>query len=291
MWKHAAALGKVIGFLGFTLAVGWLLAQGVGVVVQSRLSVEGAFVASALVTSWGAARFERRSLASIGFAERAPLRHLALGLALGTLIVGGCAGIFACFGWYEARLGLSVPLVSWLAESIALSAFVALFEETLFRGYAFQTAARSFGSASAVVGTGVLFGALHLVNPTPGLPDWLKLVGCACVAFYGMLAAIARLRTDGLWLPIGIHFAWNLLEGFVLGFPNSGVPSTDGLFHANVTGPVILTGGDYGPEAGLVMLVLAGAAMLFILRLRNGVPRLGEVTRAPSKVSEASELI
>ncbi len=273
MRRHAVAIGKVLGFLVVALAFGWLLARGVRLVVSSKLLVEGAFASAALATSWGAARLEGRSLGSVGFAERAPARSLAIGAAIGTLIVGGCAAIFASFGWYEAKLGLSEPLVPWFLAAVILSALAALFEETLFRGYALQTAARSFGSTSAVVATGVLFGALHLVNPTPGLPPWLKLVGCVCVAFYGMLAAIARLATNGLWLPMGLHFAWNLLEEFVFGFPNSGVPSPDGLLHPTVTGPVLLTGGDYGPEGGLVMLVLAGVAVALIVQVeRKAIP-------------------
>lgn len=269
MQKHAVAIGKVLGFLVVAFALGWLLSRGVRLVVRSELLVEGAFAAAALATSWTAAKLEGRSLASVGFAERTPARHFAVGLALGTLIVGGSAAVFTGFGWYAAKLGLSEPLVPWSLAAIVFSALVALFEETLFRGYALQIASRSFGSATAVIATGALFGALHLVNPTPGLPLWLKLVGCGCVALYGMLAAIARLATNGLWLPMGIHFAWNLLEGFVFGFPDSGVPSPHALLHPIVTGPVLLTGGDYGPEGGLVMVVLAGVAGALILALKR----------------------
>jgi membrane protease YdiL (CAAX protease family) len=269
MQKHAVALGKVLGFLILALALGSYLARGVFHVVRSELLVEAALAAAALATSWIVTRLEGRSLASIGFAERAPARHFAVGVALGALIVGGCAAVFAGFGWYEAELGLNEPLVSWALAAIFLSALAALFEETLFRGYALQTVSRSFGSAGAVLVTGVLFGALHLVNPTPGLPLWLKLVGCGCVAFYGMVAAIARLATNGLWLPMGLHFAWNLLERFVFGFPDSGVASPDGLLHPIVTGPVLLTGGDYGPEGGLVMLVLTGVAGALVLALKR----------------------
>jgi membrane protease YdiL (CAAX protease family) len=268
MKKHAVAIGKVLGFLVFTLALGWLLTRCVRLVVRSELIDEAALAAAAVATSWIATKLEGRSLASVGFAERMPGRHFAIGLALGTLIVGGSAAVFTGFGWYEAKLGLGEPLVPWSVAAIVLSALIALFEETLFRGYAFQTASRSFGSATAVIVTGALFGALHLVNPTPGLPLWLKLVGCGCVALYGMLAAIARLATNGLWLPMGIHFAWNLLEEFVFGFPDSGLPSPHGLLHPIVTGPVLLTGGNYGPEGGLVMLILAGVAGALILALK-----------------------
>jgi membrane protease YdiL (CAAX protease family) len=281
MRKHSVAIGKVLGFLVFTLTFGWLLSRGVRLVVSSELLVEGAFAITALAASWGAARLEGRSLGSVGFAERAPARSLAIGAALGTLIVGGCAAIFASFGWYEAKLGLSGPPVPWFLGAVILCALVALFEETLFRGYALQTAAHSFGSTSAVVSTGVLFGALHLVNPTPGLPLWLKLVGCVCVAFYGVLAAIARLTTDGLWLPMGLHFTWNLLERFVFGFPDSGVPSPDGLLHPIITGPVLLTGGDYGPEGGLVMLVLASVAVAIIVGLYRRTAKLNARAGTP----------
>jgi membrane protease YdiL (CAAX protease family) len=273
MRKHAIAIGKVLGFLIFTLALGWLLARGLRHAVSSNLVAEGAFASAALATSWGAARLEGRSLGSVGFAERAPARSLAIGLALGTLIVGGSAAIFTSFGWYAAKLELSEPLLPWSCAALFLSALVAVFEETLFRGYALQVASGAFGDASAIIGTGVLFGALHLLNPTPGLPTWLKVVGCGCVAFYGMLAAIARLATNGLWLPIGIHFAWNLLEDFVFGFPDSGVASPESLLHATVSGPVLLTGGGYGPEGGLVMLVLAGVAIALIVRSRGGLKK------------------
>jgi membrane protease YdiL (CAAX protease family) len=265
MRKRALGIGKVLGFFVSTFALGWLLARGARALVQSEMLAEGAFAAAALAVSWGAVRLEGRSLASVGFAQRAPARHLAVGLVLGTMIVGGSAGLFAICGWYEAKVGLSQPLAPWSVRAVVLCALVALFEETLFRGYALQTVSRSFGNTGAIVGTGLLFGALHLVNPTPGLPEWLKLVGCLCVAFYGSLAAIARLVTNGLWLPIGMHLAWNLLEEFVFGFPDSGVPSTSSLLHATVRGPVLLTGGGYGPEGGLVMLLLAGATLVLIL--------------------------
>ncbi len=265
MHKHVIAVGKVLGFLFLTLALGWLLERGVRLVVRSTLLVEGAFAVAAIATSWGAARLEGRSLASVGFAQRAAARHFAGGVGVGTFIVGGCVAIFTWFGWYTPSLGLSEPFVRWSLAAIVLCALVALFEETLFRGYAFEVASRSFGRVSAVLATGVLFGTLHLVNPTPGIPLWLKLIGCGCVAFYGMLTAIARLVTNGLWMPIGIHFAWNLLEDFVFGLPDSGVPSPNALLHSTVTGPMLLTGGGYGPEGGLIMLLLAAVATALIV--------------------------
>jgi hypothetical protein len=60
-------------------------------------------------------------------------------------------------------------------------------------------------------------------------------------------------------MPIGLHFAWNFFEGPVLGFPTSG-QMYGGLVHQVAVGPLLLTGGSYGPEAGLI-----GIGFRFIL--------------------------
>ena len=281
MRKRAVAVGKVLGFFGFVLVLAWPAIRAVHAFTRSTLVVEGFLAAAVLAASWAGTKIEGRPLASVGFADRAPARSFGVGLMLGTMIVAGSAAIFSCLGWYEARLALAEPFAAWLVAAVALSALVALFEETLFRGYALQTVADAFGRPSAIIVTGVLFGALHLVNPTPGMAPWLKLVGCGCVAAYGMCAAIARLATGGLWLPIGMHFAWNLLEEFVFGFADSGVASNDALVRATMTGPVLLTGGAYGPEGGLVMFVLAGAAVAVLLFLAS---RVGS---SPSDISRS----
>ena len=265
MQKRAVAVRKVLGFFGFLLVLAWPAVRVVHAFTRSALVVEWVLATAALGASWVATKIDGRPLASVGFAGRARARSFGAGLLLGTMIVAGSAAIFTCLGWYKARLALAVPFCPWLVAAVGLSALVALFEETLFRGYALQTVADAFGRPSAIIVTGALFGALHLINPTPGMAPWLKLVGCGCVAAYGMCAAIARLVTGGLWLPIGMHFAWNLLEEFVFGFADSGVASDGALLRATVTGPVLLTGGAYGPEGGLVMLVLAGVAMAVLL--------------------------
>lgn len=290
MKSRALAFAKVAGFLVLTVGLGLVVVQAMHPVTRSVLVAETLLCAIVLATSLAATTLERRPLASVGFADGAPARRFVAGVGVGTVIVGGCAGVFACLGWYHATLAPGVPSAQWLAMAVALCALVALFEETLFRGYALQTVANAFGGASAVVVTGVLFGALHLLNPTPGVAPWLELVGCGCVAAYGMLGAILRLASGSVWLPMGMHFAWNLLEQFVFGFPDSGIASGEGLLRATVTGPVLLTGGAYGPEAGLIMLGLAGAAGAVAVKAIRGYARsaLGDGTRVKPMESAPS---
>ena len=39
----------------------------------------------------------------------------------------------------------------------------------------------------------------------------------------GVVLSVAYLRTRALWLPWGIHFAWNATLGLVFGLPVSGI--------------------------------------------------------------------
>jgi hypothetical protein len=110
-----------------------------------------------------------------------------------------------------------------------------------------------------VIGSSVIFAALHLGNPGA---NWMGFIGIFCA---GMLLAFAAVRTGRLWLSIGIHIGWNFFEGVVFGFPTSGV-AIYSLLRIHVTGPVLWTGGAFGPEAGLIILpaLVIGAGLVYL---------------------------
>ena len=72
---------------------------------------------------------------------------------------------------------------------------------------------------------------------------------------------VAYLRSAGagwgrLWLPVGLHFGWNWVQGTVLGFPVSGTTDFSGAFtDLAASGPTWLSGGAYGPEGSVFSLV------------------------------------
>jgi hypothetical protein len=76
-----------------------------------------------------------------------------------------------------------------------------------------------------------------------------------------------------LWLPIGLHLGWNFFEGNIFGFPVSGL-DTFRLIRHSINGPTWLTGGPFGPEAGLIILpamALGIWLMIIFTRGRDGV--------------------
>lgn len=79
---------------------------------------------------------------------------------------------------------------------------------------------------------------------------------------------VAYLRTGRIWLPVGIHFAWNYLQGTVMGLPISDDTAYSGvLVHPAIEGPTWLTGGGYGPEGSVFSLLSRAAIIATVLAL------------------------
>jgi hypothetical protein len=197
--------------------------------------------------------FERRPLGSTGLALGGRWRaELALGLVVGTLMILAVAGLEYALGSLHFSLSPEAPArqAGWGLGLLAVLALAAANEEMTFRGYPFQRLIESIGPVGAIVVLSALFGAIHLGNPNH---TWASTANTMLV---GVPLSIAYLRTRMLWLPIGVHFAWNFVQGFVLGLPVSGIQFPVSLLRAEVSGREWLTGGSYGPEGGVVTLAV-----------------------------------
>ena len=136
--------------------------------------------------------------------------------------------------------------------------FVGWNEELLSRGYHLQTIASGTNLFWGVIISSAVFSLLHLANPHT---TWTSAAG---LFFAGVYLAYAYIRTKQLWLSIGLHIGWNFFEGVVFGFPVSGLDFY-ALTRIQVQGPVLWTGGGFGPEAGLIVLpsLLLGAGLIY----------------------------
>lgn len=196
---------------------------------------------------------------------------LGRGLLIGGGLFAGVIANIALVGGYE--------VLGWgsLAGAIALfgfSAAAAVTEELLFRGILFRIVEGRIGTWLALTLTGLLFGVSHLFNAHATL--W----GAIAIAVEagGMLAA-AYAATRNLWVPIGLHFAWNFAEGGLFGTQVSGTDAPQGLLHGVMSGPAALSGGEFGPEASVYSLLAGVIVTVLFMRLarRRGhiVPRRG----------------
>ena len=92
----------------------------------------------------------------------------------------------------------------------------------------------------------------------------------------GVLLGAAYAATTRLWLPIGLHVGWNFTEGSLFGMSVSGGTATGGLVRGSLNGPQILTGGQFGPEASIVAVIISLAVSLYfiwrLVRLHRVLP-------------------
>ena len=162
---------------------------------------------------------------------------------------------FAGFAWQFDPV--SVVLKNTLLFFVVFI-FVGWNEELLSRGYHLQTIASGINLFWGVIISSAVFGLLHLGNPNA---TWVSAAG---IFFAGIFLAYGYIRTKQLWLPIGLHIGWNFCEGVVFGFPVSGL-DIYALLRIKVNGPVIWTGGAFGPEAGLIVLpsLVVGVGLIY----------------------------
>jgi hypothetical protein len=209
---------------------------------QSLVSLLAVIAAFKLMT----AVYERRPLGSMGLALHPRWwRELGRGLAVGAAMLFLAVGTEWVCGFVHFTF-TPHPMLRWGSFSFVLFAVAATNEEVVFRGYPFQRLVESITPVGAIAIMSALFGLAHLGNPHR---TWISTLNTALV---GITFCIAYLRTRSLWMPIGMHFVWNFLTGFFLGLPVSGIAISASVLTARVRGPGWLTGGDYGPEGGLL---------------------------------------
>lgn len=232
-----------------------------------------------LLSIWFVTRFiDKRSFASLGYnlTQKWFLEFLE-GMFIGAFVFLIVFIIDFSFGWLrvtkDPAMSQEVRILEVLGRLVGYTA-VALMEETFTRGYQIKNIAEGLrgklkSNTGAVVWalviSSVVFGLLHYLNPNSDFLSTFNLV------LIGMFYGYAYIISGSLALPIGIHTAWNFVQGNVLGFSVSGLGTEVSLIHSITSGPRIWTGGTFGPEAGLVIYpgIIAGVLFLNLLVNKN----------------------
>jgi membrane protease YdiL (CAAX protease family) len=199
--------------------------------------------------------------------ERRTPAELAIDRALpetGAGMVGGL-GLFSLVMAILWVAGVYHPAgrgtTSGLAGGLVFALMAGILEEILFRGLLFRLSSKLVGTWGALLLTAALFGAAHAGNRGATVSSSLAIALEA-----GILLGAAYAATGRLWVPIGLHVGWNFTEGSVFGMTLSGNNMASGLLRGTLNGPRILTGGEFGPEASLVAVIVCLAAALYFIR-------------------------
>jgi len=210
-------------------------------------------------------------------APRRARRELVRGFGTGLGLFVVTIGLLAASGGYHVHGWGSI---GGALTSLGLMSAAAVTEELALRGALFRILEEKTGTVGALVASGVVFGCMHLVNPHATVWGALS-IAIEGGVMLGSLYAAAR----SLWPVIGLHLGWNLAEQGIFDTTVSGSGShTGGLLQASVSGPQILSGGGFGPEAGIFAIVVCAiptVVFLMTAKRRNRLhPRPSRAARA-----------
>ena len=205
--------------------------------------------------------------------------QLGAGLALGAALFAFIVAVAALTGTY--RIVGPGDASNLYPALIANGLLPAVAEEIIYRGILFRWIEEFAGSWAALILSSVLFGLSHMENPNA---DMMSTVGLMFEA--GLLLGGAYMLTRRLWLPMGIHAAWNLTQGEIFDIPVSGT-DVHGLVEAKLQGPAVLTGGGFGLEGSVIAIAIGTAAGIAVvwLAVRRGAlvqPRWVRLTEPQS---------
>jgi uncharacterized protein len=253
-----AAIAPTLYATGFQ--PGGSLGEGLGPASMTMLLVSASTALATALAIWVMHRFfHGPALLNLGLRPRPGwLVDIIVGLALGPLMFLAILLTLLAAGW--ASLGTGTISTTGLLVSFVTFALVAFSEEAFSRGWVLQVLERGYSTRVAVVVSAGLFAVLHAFNPGFGITALLGLF------LAGLVLAEAYLATRQLWLPMAFHLSWNFSEGPLFGFQVSGLPA-EGLLSITPSGPDVVTGGAFGPEAGLIVIVGIGLGALLIAGL------------------------
>lgn len=180
------------------------------------------------------------------------------GVAIGFLLTGGDA-VWRGLGAADTARTLLTGACAFLVGAIG--------EEWVFRHYLLYALVPIVGVRGAIGITALAFASVHVTNP-----GGTSLVAMLDIVVAGVGLGIAAWVGRSLWIPVAWHATWNFMMGSVLGLPVSGYDIGSVAILAPA-GPTWWTGGHFGPEAGVLGLLIDTLVVILFILVVRALPR------------------
>jgi membrane protease YdiL (CAAX protease family) len=169
-----------------------------------------------LVISWLLLWFiYKKHLTVLGFA---PTKTRSLNLLFGFVTAAVCCAVYYMSFTVLAGNRWTINK-TFTGEKLAVGAWwiliSVLYEELIFRGALLYIAIQKFGTKKACILSAVSFGVYHWFSMGAfGNPVQMIII-FGMTGIWGFMFAMAFAKTKSLYLPIGLHFGWNLVSTVV----------------------------------------------------------------------------
>ncbi len=226
--------------------------------------------------------YEEAPLPHFGLAtDRQGGRDLAMGVAAGiaAVAIALSPGLLLHMARFTAAPEGVRPTLGTAVFVIILIFCGAAGEEMLFHGFAFQSLMSGLGPFAAIFPVGMIFGLLHMGNPDA---TWLS---TANTVGFGIVFGYAVYKTSGLWLPVGLHFGWNIALPF-FGVKISGITMRVTGYEMTWNAGPLWSGGAYGPEGSVLTTGVLALMGLFVWKypFPRPVPEMSETEESEPAV-------
>jgi hypothetical protein len=202
---------------------------------------------------------------AIGF----DFRLFVFGSLIGLILVGVGAFVIWLIGGVNFVLTNSANLI----PQVALFLLVSFSEEIVCRAYLLPNIMTKLSPWNSILISSIIFGLFHIFN------NDISWTGFLNITLSGILLSMLYLKRRDLSIPSGLHFAWNFIQGPILGFAVSGQKSTLSLFTVHkLSNNDIITGGEFGIEGSLIIsLILLLAIWIFHDSIENNSLKIAEI--------------
>jgi hypothetical protein len=237
-----------------------------------------------IATRFLARHMDARPIADFGLRlDRQWGRDYLAGLAIGALPMAAIFLVLYAGGWIVVdAVQLTTAIFIGLLVDLIAHFGVGFGEELTSRGPLMLNLEETFRFSRlhpivpaflAIAITSTMFGLMHAGNNHASAISNVNLI------FAGVALAIPVLLTRQLGISMGAHTSWNFVQGAIFGFPVSGHVLVTPVIDSREVGPDVLTGGAFGPEAGV--LSLAGDALIIALTILYVKKTRGRVAILP----------
>ncbi|MCJ7625261.1 MAG: CPBP family intramembrane metalloprotease [Anaerolineaceae bacterium] len=209
---------------------------------------------------------EKRHFRTLGFERIGAIRKYLRGVLIGVGMFTAVVLIMSVLGFTDSESGdpgmQGIPAIGSVLLIYIGWTVQGPVEEIVMRGWLLPVIGARYRPWLGIFISSLVFSSLHIMNPS------INILAIFNIILVGVVFALIALWEGGLWGVCGLHAAWNWAQGNLFGFEVSGLmPAAGTLINLKENGPDILTGGSFGPEAGLITTILFLTACTILLIL------------------------
>lgn len=249
MWLIGLGLGRLLAQIAFN-TLGWTPNGNETLMLALRkLMVCGTQI---IIFFLWVKLVEKRPVNSVGFQTKNPFKRYITGFMIGLCTITTATLILVLTGMiilkYDSLdysymiINLGIIASGWFIQSAS--------EEIAIRGWLIPCLEKNCTPVAAISITAIIFGILHLFSVGVTALSFINLI------LSGIFFACYAIADGNILGVCGLHFAWNFALGNIYGLPVSGFADNgEKIFQTQQIGSTILTGGNFGPEGGLVTTI------------------------------------